>query len=385
MTQLSEIKKEIDPEFWYKPRDIAKKNWINNSKGSGDYALVLKLIKKKKIVDEEDIARVVSRATGINVENLTVDERKRFLNLGTRLRKRVIGQDDAVELIAKSIRRSRAGVADPRRPIGSFLFLGPTGVGKTHLSKKLAEILFGSEENLIKIDMSEFMEKHNVSRLVGAPAGYVGYDEGGKLTEAVRHKPYSIVLFDEIEKAHPEVFNILLQILEDGYLTDAKGRQVNFRNTIIILTSNLGTSEINKAGAIGFNVKKDSERDYETLKEKVMEIVNKELRPEFINRLDSIIVFRPLNKHSVAKIVDLNLSELSSRLRKQEIEIKVTSEVKEFIARTGFSEEYGARGIRRAIAENLEDPISEAILTGKYSSGDKISAYLVDGKIVFRK
>ncbi len=344
---------------------------------------------KEKVIDAADIARVVSRWTGVNVENLSLDERKRFLNLETRLKRYIIGQDEAVKAIAKSIRRSRAGVADPRRPIGSYLFLGPTGVGKTHLSKKLAEILFGSEDSLIKIDMSEFMEKHNVSRLVGAPAGYVGYDDGGKLTEAVRHKPYSIILFDEIEKAHPEVFNILLQILEDGYLTDAKGRRINFRNTIVILTSNLGTLELNKVAAIGFSAnaggKKDFEKKYESLKERVMEIVNKELRPEFINRLDSIIVFRPLDKTSVERIVELNLVELSKRLKKQGIILSVTKDVKKFIAETGFSEEFGARPIRRAISENLEDPISEAIIAGKYSSGDKISVHLVNGKIVFRK
>jgi len=340
---------------------------------------------KKTLIDEDDIARIVSRATGINVENLTLDERKRFLNLESQLKKFVVGQDEVVKAIAKSIRRSRAGVADPRRPIGSYLFLGPTGVGKTHLSKKLAEILFGSEDNLIKIDMSEFMEKHNVSRLVGAPAGYVGYDDGGKLTETVRHKPYSIILFDEIEKAHPEVFNILLQILEDGYLTDAKGRQINFRNTIIILTSNLGTSDLNKVAAIGFNAKNDSDKNYENLKEKVLEVVNKEMRPEFINRLDSIIVFKPLDKSSVEKIVGLNLTELSKRLKKQGIEIKITEDLKKYIAKTGFSEEFGARPIRRAISESIEDPISEAIIAGQYPAGSKISIHLVDGKIIFKK
>ena len=227
--------------------------------------------------------------------------------------------------------------------------------------------------------------QHNVSRLIGAPAGYVGYDDGGKLTEAVRHKPYSIILFDEIEKAHPEVFNILLQILEDGYLTDAKGRQINFRNTIIILTSNLGTGELNKVTAIGFNAKNNFNKNYQDLQEKVMEIVNKEMRPEFINRLDNIIVFRPLDKSSVEKIVELNLAELAKRLKKQGIAFSLTTEVKKFIGGTGFSEEFGARPIRRAIAENLEDPISEAIIAGKYSSGSKISVHFVDGKIVFRK
>ncbi len=340
---------------------------------------------KKKEIDENDIARVVSRWTGINVENLSLNERKKFLNLESKLKKYVIGQDESVKAIAKSIRRNQAGISDPKRPIGSYLFLGPTGVGKTHLSKKLAELLFGSEENLIKIDMSEFMEKHNVSRLVGAPAGYVGYDDGGKLTEAVRHKPYSIILFDEIEKAHPEVFNLLLQIFEDGYLTDAKGRQVNFRNTIIILTSNLGTSDINKFASIGFNAKTDSNKKYEDLKEKVLEIVNKEMRPEFVNRLDNIIVFRPLDRDSIEKIVELNLAELIIRLKKQGITFWVNNEVKKYLAKVGYSEEFGARPIRRTISEKIEDPISEAIIAGKYNSGDKISLHMVDGTIIFRK
>lgn len=340
---------------------------------------------KKSQIDSSDIAKVVSRWTGIDVENLSLDERRKFLGLEAKLKKFVIGQDEAVKSIAGSIRRSRAGVADPHRPIGSYLFLGPTGVGKTHLSKKLAQLLFGSEENLIKIDMSEFMEKHNVSRLVGAPAGYVGYDDGGKLTEAVRHKPYSIILFDEIEKAHPEVFNILLQILEDGNLTDAKGRPVNFRNTIIILTSNLGTSELSKVAAIGFNARKDFEKSYQELKEKVMEVVNKEMRPEFINRLDNIVVFHPLDRGAIEKIVELNLIELAKRLKEQGIILSYSSEVKKILASTGYSEEFGARPIRRIISEKIEDPISEAIIAGKYVKGNKISLHLVDGKIVFRK
>lgn len=340
---------------------------------------------KKKVIEAQDIAKIISSWTGIQVENLTLSERKRYLNLEERIKKFVIGQDEAVVAISHSIRRNRAGISDPRRPIGSYLFLGPTGVGKTHLSKTLAKLLFGSEDNLIKIDMSEFMEKHNVSRLVGAPAGYVGYEDGGKLTEMIRHKPYSIILFDEIEKAHPEVFNILLQILEDGYLTDAKGRLVNFRNTVIILTSNLGTSDLTRVDEIGFKASSKSQSKYDEMKKFVLETVKKELKPELVNRLDSIVVFRPLNESSIAKIVDLNLKELTLRLKKQGIKLVISKEVKKHISEIGYSQEFGARPIRRTISESLEDPISEAIIAGKYMPGDKISTFLVDGKIVFKK
>jgi len=340
---------------------------------------------KKKLIDAEDIAKIVARWTGVNVENLSIDERKHYLNLEKRLKKSVIGQDEAISELAKSIRRNKAGISDPDRPIGSYLFLGPTGVGKTFLSKTLASLLFGSEDNLIKIDMSEFMEKHNVSRLVGAPAGYVGYDDGGKLTEAVRKKPYSIILFDEIEKAHPEVFNILLQILEDGYLTDAKGRRVNFRNTIIILTSNLGTSDLKKAKEIGFKSNENSQTRYEVMKNMVMETVSREVRPELINRLDSIIVFHPLDQAAISKIVELNIKELTKRLKKQEISLIVDNEVKKYIADKGYSDQFGARLIRRTITDKLEDPISESIIAGKFDSGNTISVHLVDHKIIFKK
>ncbi len=340
---------------------------------------------KKNIIDSNDIANIISRWTGIQTENLSLDERKRYLNLDERIKKIVIGQDEAVTAISKSIRRNRAGISDPNRPIGSYLFLGPTGVGKTHLSKTLAKILFGTEENLIKIDMSEFMEKHNVSRLVGAPAGYVGYDDGGKLTEAVRRKPYSIILFDEIEKAHPEVFNILLQILEDGYLTDAKGRRVNFRNAIIIMTSNLGTSDLKRVDEIGFHANNNSESKYEAMKKLVMETTKKELRPELINRLDSIIVFRPLSKPSISRIVDINLKELIARMKKQGLQLSVGNEAKNYISETGYSDEFGARPIRRIITDKFEDPISEAIIGGLFVSGDKIKTHLVDKHIIFKK
>jgi ATP-dependent Clp protease ATP-binding subunit ClpC len=346
-------------------------------------------VSKKKLIDSPDIAKVVSRWTGINVESLSTDEKAKYLHLEDRLKKNVIGQEEAINLVAKSIRRNRAGISDPDRPIGSFLFLGPTGVGKTFLSKTLAEILFGAKENFIKIDMSEFMEKHNVSRLVGAPAGYVGYEDGGKLTESVRRNPHSIILFDEIEKAHPEVFNILLQILEDGYLTDAKGRRVNFKNTVIILTSNLGTSELNKNLEIGFSnifeAERTDERKYEKLKERVLETLNRELKPEFINRLDSIVVFKPLSQDSISKIVELNIKILVSRLKKQGITLTVSKEVKKHICKIGYSNEFGARPIRRVISDLLEDPISNSIISDKFMSGDKISARFIGEKVVLTK
>jgi ATP-dependent Clp protease ATP-binding subunit ClpC len=345
---------------------------------------------KKKIITDDDIAKVVSKWTGIQVENLTANEREKYANIEKRMSEKVIGQDQATEKIARAIRRNRVGISDPMRPIGSFLFLGPTGVGKTYLAKVLAKFLFGSDENLIKIDMSEFMEKHNVSRLIGAPAGYVGYEDGGKLTETVRHKPYSIILFDEIEKAHPEVFNILLQILEDGYLTDAKGRRVNFRNTIVILTSNLGTSELNRSAAIGFgatteNQIKKAEKRFDVIKNEVLETVKKRLRPELINRLDDLIVFKPLDKKSIRNIVTLNIAELKNRLKKQKISFAITAKAKDYLCNKGYSEEYGARPLRRAISENLEDQISDAILSENFSAGDKIIADIRNGKIEVKK
>ncbi|TSC94816.1 MAG: ATP-dependent Clp protease [Candidatus Berkelbacteria bacterium Athens1014_28] len=343
--------------------------------------------KRKRFVDSSDIAQIISKQTGIEVENLTENKRKRYLGLENKLKKFIIGQNEAVSRVAKSILRNRAGVSDPLRPVGSFLFLGPTGAGKTYLAKILAKIIFGSENALIKIDMSEFMERHNVSRLIGAPAGYVGYDEGGGLTEKVRHKPNSVIVFDEIEKAHPDTFNILLQILEDGYLTDAKGRQVNFRNTIIILTSNLGTKEAREL-SIGFNQAEihpdNNEGDHQQFKEKIHEILSDEIPPELLNRFDQIVVFRSLDKNSILKIVELQTAEIIKRLKKQGLALLFSNETKKYLAEVGFSEEHGARQVRRAITENIEDPLSEALIAEKYKKGEKIKIELIDKKIVLK-
>lgn len=344
---------------------------------------------RKKEITEKEIAEVVSRWTGVDIENLTFDERKKYQNLDSKISKKIVGQDYAIEKITKAIRRNRVGVSDPKRPIGSFLFLGPTGVGKTYLTKVLAELLFGSEDNLVKIDMSEFMEKHNISRLIGAPAGYVGYDDGGKLTEMVRQKPYSIILFDEIEKAHPEVFNILLQILEDGYLTDAKGRRVNFRNTIIILTSNLGTSDLNRNAAIGFNATskkeiRNAEEKFKKIEKEIQHTIKKELRPEFINRLDDIIIFKPLNQKVIEKIVNLNIRELVNRLKKRGVKLSVSVKAKKYLAKIGYSDEYGARPIRRAISNKVEDKISDIILSDDIKDNQEISVDLTGDKLSIR-
>ncbi|MFA6493349.1 MAG: ATP-dependent Clp protease ATP-binding subunit [Patescibacteria group bacterium] len=341
------------------------------------------------VIDATDIARVISLWTNTPVENLTKTEKNKYLNLGKLLKKRIIGQDEAISEISQAVRRSKTGVTDPNRPIGSFIFLGPTGVGKTELARVLALELFGSREAIIKIDMSEFMEKHNVSRLVGAPPGYVGYEESGRLTEAVRKHPYSIVLFDEIEKAHPEVFNILLQILEDGQLTDAKGRKVNFRNTIIILTSNIGLQELNRQAAIGFqakgNTKKKAANDYEKMKTELVARLKQDLKPELINRLDKTVVFHALSKDDISKIIDLNLEFLKKRLEDQEYYLTFSNSTKEMVGKHGYAPEYGARPIRRAISDLIEDPLSENILAGKIKKGEKIEVKVRNNKIVFEK
>jgi ATP-dependent Clp protease ATP-binding subunit ClpC len=282
------------------------------------------------------------------------------------LHQRIVGQDEPIAAVAKAVRRARAGLKDPRRPIGTFMFLGPTGVGKTELARALAEFLFGSEDALLKLDMSEFMERHTVSRLVGAPPGYVGYEEAGQLTEAVRRRPYSVVLFDEIEKAHPEVFNMLLQIMEDGHLTDAKGRRVDFRNTIIIMTSNVGATSIRKAGSLGFAVARDekerAERDYEEMKEKVMDELKKTFRPEFLNRLDGVMVFHSLNKEQIKQIVDLELGKLQKRLDEHHVKLAPTEAARELIAEKGYDPMFGARPLRRVIQDLIEDRLSEGLL-----------------------
>lgn len=337
--------------------------------------------KDAKLISETDIANLVSDWTGVPVNAMTSIEKKRYLRLDKTLKKYVIGQDNAIDELVKAIKRSRVGISNPNRPIGSFILLGPTGVGKTELAKVLAREIFGSNDALIKIDMSEFMEKHNVSRLVGAPAGYIGYEEGGKLTERVRKNPYSVILFDEIEKAHPEVFNILLQIMEDGTLTDAKGRLIDFKNTIIIMTSNLGTDILKRQSSIGFNQNKTTEEKYEALKSSIMDTVEKSFRPEFINRLDQIVVFYPLETKTLKKIVDLQIAELIERLNTLGITLTVDKPVRDWIAQKSFKPEFGARPVRKFIQDHLEPIISDAILAGEYPSGTSIKLTLKDGKL----
>ena len=338
---------------------------------------------KTSTVSEEDIAAVVSSWTGIPVSQLAQEESERLLKLEEILHKRVIGQDEAVTAVSKAVRRARAGLKDPKRPIGSFIFLGPTGVGKTELARALAEALFGDEDAMIRLDMSEYMERHTVSKMIGAPPGYVGYDEAGQLTEKVRRRPYSVVLFDEIEKAHPEVFNILLQVLEDGRLTDAQGRTVDFRNTVLIMTSNVGASTFKRSGHLGFTAAGSVYR-YKEMKSNIRSDLNRNFRPVFLNRIDETIVFHPLAKEDIRKIVDLMLQEVKGRLEEYELSLNVTDEAKDVLAGEGFSEEYGARPLRRAILRYVEDPISEALLEGKFKSGDTIEAYSEEGEIKLR-
>ncbi|MDY2624754.1 MAG: ATP-dependent Clp protease ATP-binding subunit [Coriobacteriales bacterium] len=339
-----------------------------------------------KVVDvtEHEIADVVSQTTGVPVSDLTEAETAKLLRMESALHERVIGQDEAVNAISKAIRRSRAGLKDPKRPAGSFIFLGPSGVGKTELSKALAEFLFNSEDALITLDMSEYMEKHTVSRLVGSPPGYVGYDEGGQLTKAVRQHPYSVVLFDEIEKAHPDVFNILLQILEEGRLTDSQGRKVDFRNTIIIMTSNIGARDIAKTAPLGFSTNEESGLGDKEIKSRVMSEVKKLFRPEFLNRIDEIIVFKSLTRDQIAQIVDLMVDELRNRLIAKDMTINLTDKARQMIADEGTDTTYGARPLRRAIQRLLEDPISEQILEGRWGDGSVIDVDVdADGQLTF--
>jgi ATP-dependent Clp protease ATP-binding subunit ClpC len=328
-------------------------------------------------VTEEEIAEVVAMWTGIPVTRIAQEESERLLHMEEALHARVIGQQEAIETISKAVRRARAGLKDPKRPIGSFIFLGPTGVGKTELAKSLAEFMFGSEDALIKIDMSEFMERHNVSRLVGAPPGYVGFEEGGQLTEAVRRKSYAVVLLDEIEKAHPEVFNILLQILEDGQLTDAKGRRVDFRNTVIIMTSNVGATSLLKDTSLGFQPVRQSateraEQQYERMKTKVLEQLKTQFRPEFLNRVDSVVVFRALTVEEIREIVDLLLRRVRDQLRSQQMTLDVTQAAKDHLIRLGYDADYGARPLRRVIQNMVEDPLAEALLVGRFEAGQTV-------------
>ena len=383
------LSKEINDEL---NRDIGKNLDLDISTKSSQDIVNIEIPKKSYIgiVDKEIIAEVVELWTGVPVNKIVEEEAERLLNLEEILHGRVVGQDQAVKSISRAIRRSRAGLKDPKRPIGSFLFLGPTGVGKTELCKALAEVQFGDENQIIRIDMSEYMEKHAVSKLIGSPPGYVGYNEGGQLTEKVRRNPYSVVLFDEIEKAHDDVFNILLQILDDGRLTDSKGRMVDFKNTILIMTSNVGATKINKKNhqVLGFGTNKDKEEEtkdqYDKMKESIMGELKQKFKPEFLNRIDDIIVFHPLEEYHIYEIVKLMTREVIERLKSLNIDLKMSEEAVKLIAQEGMDLEYGARPLKRAIQKELEDTLSEAILKGDIKKGSSVVAEIEDNKIVYK-
>jgi ATP-dependent Clp protease ATP-binding subunit ClpC len=344
---------------------------------------------KSPVVTGEDIAEVVAMWTGVPVMQIAEAESKRLLKMEDELEKVIIGQKEAIQSIAKAVRRARAGLKDPKRPIGSFMFLGPTGVGKTELTKALAKFMFGSEEALIQLDMSEFMERHTASRLVGAPPGYIGYDDAGQLTEALRRRPYSIVVFDEVEKAHPEVHNMLLQIMEEGHLSDAKGRSVDFRNAIIVMTTNVGAEEIKRQTSLGFQLKRDEKTEerqtYEEMRKKLTESLKKVFRPEFINRLDSVIVFRSLNKVDIRQIVTLELNKVTERLAEHEVTLTATEAALDLLAESGFDVEMGARPLRRVIQQKVEDPLSDALLAGTFCEGCTVLVEVVEGEVVLRR
>ena len=338
---------------------------------------------KQTVVSEELIAQIVSQWTGVPVTQLEEKESDRLLRMETELHKRIVGQDAALAALTRAVRRSRAGLKDPRRPIGSFIFLGPTGVGKTELARTLAEFLFGDKDAMIRIDMSEYMERFAVSRLIGAPPGYVGYEEGGQLTERVRRRPHALVLLDEIEKAHPDVFNILLQVLEDGRLTDSLGRTVDFRNSVLIMTSNVGTGAVKKA-SLGFGVESE-EAGYEQMKERYMRYLKEKFRPEFLNRIDEVIVFHSLGREELRQIVDLMLGELRDRLAEQQKGIEVTEDAQEFLIEKGYDAAYGARPLRRAIQRYMEEPLAEEMLRGRFKEAAKIRILCRDGRIQFEE
>ena len=338
-------------------------------------------------VTADDIAEVVAMWTRIPVTRLDIEEKERLINMEDALRLNVVGQDEALSVISKAVRRSRAGLKDPKRPIGAFLFLGPTGVGKTHSVKKLAEYLFGEEDAMVRLDMSEFMEKHSVARLVGAPPGYIGFDEGGQLTEAVRRRSYSVILLDEIEKAHPDVFNVLLQVFEDGHLTDSKGRKVDFKNTVIVMTSNLGSSLIQSSGGIGFNFgRQDSDTlDYQRVKDRILEAVkdpHNGFKPEFLNRIDSTVVFHPLERSHILEIVDIMMKEVEGRVLEHGLVMQVTDTARDYLAERGFDPKMGARPLRRLIQDEIEDELSEKLLRNEFGAGDTVELDFIDGSIV---
>jgi ATP-dependent Clp protease ATP-binding subunit ClpC len=360
--------------------DALRADWDKDSAQNGD-----------TVVSPEDVAEVVSMWTGIPLTQMRSDEMDRLLRMEESIHQRIVGQDEAIAAVAKAVRRARAGLKDPRRPIGSFIFLGPTGVGKTELVKALAEFMFGSEDALLQLDMSEFMERHSVARLVGAPPGYIGYDDAGQLTEAIRRRPFSIVVFDEIEKAHPEAFNMLLQIMEEGNLSDARGHKVNFRNTIIVMTSNIGAEMIKRETSLGFAIPRneddeeaDARRNYEEMRERLLEELKRVFRPEFLNRVDNVIVFHALSKEEISQIVDLELEKVRTRLLEYDMKLQVTKAARELLAEEGYSEEYGARPLRRVIQNRIEDTLSDAILAGEFEVGDTVLADAEEDEIVLR-
>ncbi|MBM3315671.1 AAA family ATPase, partial [candidate division WOR-3 bacterium] len=382
--ELDELEGRLDKLTRAKEEAVRRQEFEKAADLRDEQKKLTEFIKKKRkewekkgsfpVVSEEDIAYVVSSWTSVPLAKLGEKESSRLLRMEDEIRRRIVGQDDAITAIAKAIRRSRAGIKDPRRPIGSFIFLGPTGVGKTELARVLARFMFGDEEALLRFDMSEYMEKFNVSRLVGAPPGYVGYEEGGQLTEKVRHKQYSVVLFDEIEKAHPDVFNILLQILDDGQITDSFGRKVNFKNTVIIMTSNIASMEIRGGGGLGFTAG-TVEASYDSIKDKVLTEVKRVFRPEFLNRVDEVIVFRPLDRQQMEAIVEIQLRDLVDRLKERRLSVELTQPAKDLLVEEGFDPQYGARPIKRALRRLLEDPLSEELLKGRF---DESSTVLVD-------
>jgi ATP-dependent Clp protease ATP-binding subunit ClpC len=335
-------------------------------------------------VDEEVIAEVVSKMTGVPLKKVGEDETRRLLNMEAELHGAVISQDEAIKAIARAVRKSRSGMKDPKRPIGSFIFAGPTGVGKTLLAKQLAKFMFGDENNIVQLDMSEYMEKHSVSKLIGSPPGYVGHEEGGQLTEKIKRNPYSVVLLDEIEKAHPDVWNMLLQILEEGKLTDSVGRVVNFRNTIILMTSNVGSDLARKTNTMGFGSASE-ETTYERMKERIMDEAKKTFRPEFLNRLDDALVFRSLTREDLVTILDLEVRKVVGRLHARHITLELDQAAKDFLVEKGYDPAYGARPMRRAVERHLEDPLAEEILRGVLHDGEPITVSVENDKLVFRQ
>ncbi|PYL14671.1 MAG: NDP-hexose 4-ketoreductase, partial [Verrucomicrobia bacterium] len=337
---------------------------------------------KQVLVTADDMMHIISKVTGVPLQRMEQQEMQKLLAMESELKLRVIGQDEAVTAISKALRRSRADLKDPKRPIGSFVFLGPTGVGKTYLARTLAEFMFGDSDALIQIDMSEYMEKFTASRLIGSPPGYVGYEEGGQLSEAVRRRPYSVVLFDEIEKAHPDVMHLLLQILEDGKITDSLGRKIDFRNTIIIMTSNVGAELLKKQMVMGFGAPPEG-HDYDTMRSKIMEETKRVFKPEFLNRLDEIIVFHSLEKSHLMRIVDLEVAKVKVRVKAKEIEIVLDAAAHEFVIEKGYDPNYGARPMRRAVERYLEDPLAEELLKGNVKAGDRVEVTAADGRLTF--